>query len=400
MKKVHKLIVSVASVALVSTAFAGFNNRLVSHNNNDATEQTKAPQLDTDRSYASMQSDNAIKPVRKDIASKVEVTSDYDFTKNEPTKNQLYQVDPANKAKSFPDAAKTGECYGELVYPAEFITREERIMTHAAYSEIETTPAQYEWVEEQVVVKEAETRMELVPATYKTIEERVLVEPERTVTETIPASFRTEEKKVLVQPASREWVDGEANVENSVATNMTGDLVCLIETPAKYETVSVQVIDQAARTQTRTIPAKYETIERTVVDVPAHTREVTVPAEYATVSVRKLVEPEQVTRNTVEPQYTTVTRYVESKPAYTQWERVFCNESIEPALAFEIEQRLNAEGFNPGPIDGNLDADAEKAINNYQMDQGLAKGAINPRTLESLGIVDFSESDVFELSQM
>jgi len=366
------------------------NDRLSVRHSKDFANKTEVTARDDSSAYDANQPNNAIKPVMTDISSKVEAD----------LQTERYTVAPENKAKSFPDAVKPGECYGELVYPATFEKREERIETNPQYSEIEVTPAKYEWVEKKVLKKEAETRLEIVPATYKTVEEQVMVEPKRTVTETIPASFRTEERKVLVQPATRKWVDGNADVENKIDTNMTGDVVCLVETPAKYKTVSVKVIDQPARTETRTIPAEYKTVKRTVVDVPAHTREVEVPAEYATVKVRKLVEDERIERNSVDPQYTSVTRYVETEPAYTKWERVLCEESIKPALAFEIEKGLKSKGYNPGPIDGTIDDQTDEAIENYQMDQGLAKGAITPHTLRSLGIVDFNDARQYEMSSM
>lgn len=395
MNKQKLMIAGLAGVAMTAFSVHGMNDRLAVGHSVDAHDKTQVSEQNENMRYDAMQPDNALKPVRTDVSSKDEL----DLNSQQITE-QRYTVAPENKAKSFPNAAKTGECYGELVYPAEFRKVEERIISNAGHTEMEITPAQYEWTEQQVVVKEAETRLELVPATYKTVEERILVEPKRTVTEHVPATFRTEERRVLVEPATREWVDGDAAVDDDAESHMTGDVVCLIQSPARYETISVEMVDQPARTETRTIPAKYETIERTVVDVAAHTREVTVPAEYATVEVRKLIEPERIERTEVPPQYSTVTRLVEKEPAFTKWERVLCQESIHPTLAFKIEQRLQDKGFNPGSVDGSIDAKAEQAIESYQMDQGMAKGGITPKTLESLGIIDFAESKEFAVSQM
>lgn len=398
MKKNPILIVSLAGLAITASSTYGFNDRLSSDRNDNFANETQVSMQTGTSHYDRAQPNNAMKPVRMDISSKREV--DLDSAVPQASRAELYVVAPENKAKSFPSAAKAGECYGELIYPAEVQQSDQRVMTRSGFSEIEIIPAKYEWVEKQVVVREAETQLELVPATYKTIDERVLVEPKRTINKYIPATFRTEEREILVKAATSQWVDGEANVKNQVATNMSGDVICLIESPAQYETVSVQVLDQAARTETRTIPAVYETVERTVVDVAAHTRSVSIPVEYATMKVRQLLEAERTERRSVDPQYTMISREIESSAAYTQWERVFCQDSIAPALAFEIEQRLNAEGFNPGAIDGTIDADAKQAIENYQIDNGMAKGGITPLMLESLGILDFENSEDLKVSTM
>jgi hypothetical protein len=398
MKKNPILIASLVGLAITASSTYGSNDRLSSNRSGNFSDKTQVSMQTGTSDYDRAQPNNAKKPVRMDISSKREV--DLDSAVPQTSRADRYVVAPENKAKSFPNAAKAGECYGELIYPAEVQQSDQRVMMRPGFSEIEIIPAKYEWVEKQVVVREAETQLELVPSTYKTIEERVLVESKRMINTYIPATFRMEDREILVKAATSVWVDGKANVENQVATNMSGDVICLIESPAQYETVSVQVLDQAARTETRTIPAVYKIVERTVVDVAAHTRSVSIPVEYATIEVRQLLEAERTERRTVDPQYTMISREIESSAAYTQWERVLCQDSIAPALAFEIEQRLNAKGFNPGVIDGNIDADAEQAIGNYQIDNGMAKGGITPLMLESLGILDFENSEDMKVTSM
>ena len=426
MKNKTKLAVGILGIAVTSTAMYGLNDRLSSrYQKNDFDSKTQVSQQNDNTAYDRAQPDFAGKPVRMDISSKTEVepssnryqpqpravqpqprqfqqqtvrTQQAQFTPVSTT--QRYTVAPENKAKAFPTYAKAGECYGELVHPAKFKTVEERVMTQADHTTMRVIPAQYEWKEQRVMVRDAEERLEIVPATYKTVQERILVEPAQTVSEYIPATFRTEERRILVQPASQEWVDGSASVKNEIETNMTGDVLCLIEIPAKYETVSVQVVDRPARTEKRQVPAKYETVERTVVDVPAHTKRVKIPAEFAMKRVRTLAQPERIERQAVEPQFATVQRLVEEQPAFSKWERVFCQESIEPALAFEIERRLKDAGFDPGVVDGKMDAATQNAIDEYQMSKGMAKGAITPRTLKSLGIVDFNNASSMAFSSL
>jgi peptidoglycan hydrolase-like protein with peptidoglycan-binding domain len=49
------------------------------------------------------------------------------------------------------------------------------------------------------------------------------------------------------------------------------------------------------------------------------------------------------------------------------------------------QERLKAEGFDPGPVDGVLSAQTEAAIRQYQQKQGIAvSGALNAATMREL----------------
>jgi peptidoglycan hydrolase-like protein with peptidoglycan-binding domain len=50
-----------------------------------------------------------------------------------------------------------------------------------------------------------------------------------------------------------------------------------------------------------------------------------------------------------------------------------------------VQKRLMAEGFYPGPIDGELNAQTEEAIRQYQQKQGIpVSGALDEATLREL----------------
>ena len=49
------------------------------------------------------------------------------------------------------------------------------------------------------------------------------------------------------------------------------------------------------------------------------------------------------------------------------------------------QERLKAEGFNPGPVDGELNPQTAAAIRQYQQKQGIpASGALDEATLREL----------------
>jgi peptidoglycan hydrolase-like protein with peptidoglycan-binding domain len=54
----------------------------------------------------------------------------------------------------------------------------------------------------------------------------------------------------------------------------------------------------------------------------------------------------------------------------------------------KVEEALQAKGFDPGPINGQMDAQTQQALRAYQTKNGLAvTGMADPATAESLGVV-------------
>lgn len=152
-----------------------------------------------------------------------------------------------------------GACFREYYTQAEYKTETTRILKREGSEKIVVLPAQYETADERVVVKEGFTRNVDVPATYRTESESVLVEPARSV-----------------------WKKGRGPIEK--LDNTTGEIMCLVE-----------------------VPARYETLTKTVLDKPASTKSVDVPAVYKTVKVRRLVKPASESREVIDPEYSNIT---------------------------------------------------------------------------------------------
>ncbi len=143
------------------------------------------------------------------------------------------------------------------------------------------TPAQYKSESEQVLVKEATPVIEVIPAVFETVEERVMVKEAASEIVDVPAIFRTETESVMVEPARSVWKE-DCEVMEQV-TNATGEVMCLVEVPARYETLTKAVLEKPATTKVVDIPAVYEivTVERLL--SPATEKKVEVPAEYTVV---------------------------------------------------------------------------------------------------------------------
>jgi hypothetical protein len=246
-----------------------------------------------------------------------------------------------------PAGARPGECYVRAVVPAQYETVTERVVKKAASSRIEVTPAEFQDVEERVLVRPATTRLEPVPATYRTETERVLVRPAYTVwkrSSELTAAERAEQK---IDPSA-------------------GDILCLVEVPAEYTTVT-----------------------REVLATPATTREIEVPAEYRTVTVRKMVTPERQTKIEIPAEYDTVSRQVLKAAATTEWREVLCGNNATPAMMVNLQQSLRRAGFDPGRDDGRVDPKTMSAVRAFQQARGLPMDGdryINMATVKALGV--------------
>ncbi|PID60262.1 MAG: hypothetical protein CSB44_11045 [Gammaproteobacteria bacterium] len=169
------------------------------------------------------------------------------------------------------DKASPDACFREYYKPATYGKQTRRVMVRPAHEKLMVEEAEFETVEERVVVKEASSRVIDVPAV-----------------------FRNETESVLVEPARSEWKAGRGPIER--IDNSTGEIMCLVE-----------------------IPARYETITKTVLDTPASTRTVDIPAEYKTIKVRRLVKPASERREQVEAEYKDVDVSVKESEAQFFW---------------------------------------------------------------------------------
>lgn len=323
------------------------------------------------------------------------------------------------------DSAQPGQCFVERIVAARYETSQEQVVKSESSSRVEIVPAQYAWGEEQVLVKEASNRMVGVPAVYE-----------------------TQTEKLLVKPAHQVWKKGRGLIEK--VNNGTGEIMCLVEIPAEYKTVSKRVQVQAATTKKIEIPAEYKTVKvrkltaaaaEKRVEIPAQyqtitkrsqvsdarrlwapagagadgkatghqlclaeiparsktvtrrverskasTKQVEIPAEYKTVKVRKLVTPAQERRIDIPAEYQTVSKRTLVKDGVLTWQAVLCHTNATPGLVGRIQTALKAAGHDPGNVDGALGRDTLTAVRSFQQAKGLPTGGVTVATLEALGV--------------
>jgi len=156
------------------------------------------------------------------------------------------------------------------------------------------TPAQFKTETQQVLVKPSSETISVIPARYETIEERVVVKEASTQVIDVPAVFRTEKQQLLIEPAKTAWKQGRGLIEK--IDNVTGEILCLVE-----------------------IPARFQTVNRTVLEKPATTKAVDVPAVYKTVKVQRLINPSSEQRTPVPAKFAEVTSRVKTSDAAFYW---------------------------------------------------------------------------------
>lgn len=201
--------------------------------------------------------------------------------------------------------------YEPIALPTKVVS--EQAVRVASSKRLEVMPETYKTVTEQVLVKAASKRIEVVPATFETVTERVKIEDERKEWKRgrawIGRSIDVRPLKGFVVGADGKAFDGnrveipsasnssKGAVETRLIagdnTNLDDDVLCLVEVPAQYQTITRQVIKTPASTREVEIPAEYTTVTRRVVDREASTKEIEVPGQYQTVT-RTVIDVEKL----------------------------------------------------------------------------------------------------------
>lgn len=324
-------------------------------------------------------------------------------------------------------SAKPGECYVTIIKEPVYRTESVKKLVKEAGERIEITPPIYKAVKVRVTSEEIQ---EVVPAVFETVKERVIVKPATTRLESVPAVFETVDERVVDKPASKKATEVPAVYENvterkqvreayntwkpGTSTNVqkidekTGEIFCLVEVPAEYQTVTTRILKTPASIRYEDIPAVYTTIKKTVLKSPETTRSVPVPAEYAEREVTKLVKPattvskvvpvdymrEVMTqvqpatekRVTVPAEYETVEQKVLASGASEYCTQILCDVNATPNKVAEIQKALQAGGYNSG-TSGTLDTQTMKAVSDFQKAKGIPHdGYISVETVKALGV--------------
>ncbi len=302
------------------------------------------------------------------------------------------EINPELGVPLVPPNAKPGECYAIGYIPPKYEYQKVKVLLDAGGEKVVTIPPKYKTVPKRVLVKEGTKKLICLPPEYKTVTEKILVKP-ATVKKVVvkPAVYKWVEEKVLVEPAKKVWKRGRSFLSQAVATRFdpnTGDILCLVEVPAKYKTIRKKVMVQPPIVKEVEIPPVYKTVTKKVLVKPARTKEVEIPPVYKTVYVKELVEPAKVQRIQIPPKYGYVTKKVRVRDEKFLWVRVLCKDNMTRDMIVKLQKALKAKGYYHGPIDGIYGPLTQEAVVNFQKDHDIpiTPGAVTERALKLLGL--------------
>ena len=234
----------------------------------------------------------------------------------------------ATTLQDLPRGAHPGECFSRSSAPAVYRT-DHIPMPQPPMVSWRDIPAVYKTVSRQVLLSPARVDHETIPAVMGT---RVhWIEhpgPDRVVE--APPVYRWIEKRELVSPAHLVWKPGVAangydtGYGAAVSVRPTGEVMCRVLIPARYEIRRVRILVAPGRTCVVKGPSSHERVAETYVVRPARTIDHPVAAVYRTISDWVLVSPARKERITTPqpPRYTD--RRVLVTPARTGWARIAC----------------------------------------------------------------------------
>lgn len=235
--------------------------------------------------------------------------------------------------QDLPRGAHAGECYARDNRPA--VWREFHIpVPQPPLERWRDIPAVYKTVKRQDLVSAAHVDHQAVPAVMGTRVHWILHPGADRLVEA-PAVYRWEERRVLVSPAHLEWrqseggqgyARGDAAQSDgpSIHVRPTGEVMCRVRVPARYEIRRVRVLVTPARTCVVKGPSIRERVVERYVVTPAHVVDHPVAAVYKTVTDRVMVSPARRERTLTPqpPQY--LDKRVLVTPAHTGWRRIGC----------------------------------------------------------------------------
>lgn len=281
--------------------------------------------------------------------------------------------------------ASPGECYALVRKPEQYRDVQQQYVAQPASERVDVVPARYQTLTESVVTQEGYERLEVVPPTFRNVVEQVEVRPPSVRYVNTEPQYDTVTEQVMERPARQVWRPGRGPVER--IDHATGQILCLVEEPAVYKTITRRVLTRPAEVREVQIPGEYRSVTRRVIDQPAQVRRVSVPAQMSNMPVQRLVEPARVNRVAVPEQIGTVTVREMVAPSSLEWRPVICETNMTPGLVQRVQQALKSQGFDPGPIDGIMGARTVRALNGFQRARGLPVDSyLNVQSVQALGL--------------
>ena len=248
----------------------------------------------------------------------------------------FFAVGGAATVADLPKGAHAGECFSHVTTPAVY--RTDRIsVASAPLITFRDIPAVYHTATRQILVSPGRIDHETLPEVAGT-RVRYIDRPGPDRVVEAPAVYRWEMRRVVVRAAHLEWRQGHAahgysedqGYGGAVQVRPTGEVMCRVLVPAKYEMRRVRVLVTPARDCIVKGPAIHERTRETYIVRPARVIDHPVAPVYRTVSERVLVSPARRERIVTPQAPHYVEHRVEVRAASTGWTRIACKPPVAP----------------------------------------------------------------------
>ena len=323
------------------------------------------------------------------------------------------------------EKAEPNQCFKEYFTPAKFEQIEKEILVKEESEEIKIIAPQFEDTQEIVVVKQASKKKVYKPAEYETIEEKIEIEPAKAVWKKgdgpitkidnstgdimclvqVPAKYQIVKKTVLKTPSSIELVDVPETTQAVKVSKLVSDAtVDKVKIPAEYKKVSVKnKVSDASFSWRATgadgegtytgnqiclkeTPAKFAKVKKLVVDANAAVEEEKVAPVSKMIKVSNVATEAEEVRTKIPAVYKTVEKRLKTSSERLEWRQILCRTNMGPGINKKIQQALKDAGVYAGKVDGNIGRGTMKSLEEFQKANGMATGGITLDVLKKLGV--------------
>ncbi len=322
--------------------------------------------------------------------------------------------------------AKIGECFREYFVPAKYEQTQKEVLVKEESEDIKVAPAQFEEVEEVVTVKQASKKKVYKPAEYETVEEKIEIEPAKAVWKKgegpiskidnstgeimcliqVPAKYKIIKKTVLKSEPAVDLVEVPAETKALKVSKLVSDAtIDKIKIPAEYKKVTItkKISDPlflwrptgvkgdgrytGNQICLKEIPARFAKVKKLVVDTPATVIEKKVDPVTRLIKVANVATEAEEIRTKLPAEYKTVEKRAKITDERLEWRRVLCKTNMGPGINKRIQQALKDAGVYRGPVDGAIGRGTMIAVEKYQKQNGLPTGGLTIDVLEKLGVM-------------
>jgi hypothetical protein len=197
-------------------------------------------------------------------------------------------------------------------------------------------------------------------------------------------------EKVQISAATTVWKKGAGTMAAGAGSGAAGgaSASAIVDRFGNQKIIGSRVTDTGELMCLVEVPAQYKTVTKTVLVSPASTKTITSPAEYKTVQVTELVTPAQEKRIPIPEEYGTVTRTEQVRGEQLTWVPVLCQVNMTTGNVTTLQSALKKNGCYTCNVDGVMGPCTFRGAQCYAKKKGLPYGTnfVTVETVRALGL--------------